>query len=252
MYSFFLDLQNHLLYKSAMVDFKDIIENGLLAYRQHGVKDKRKPYLSEELEGPYPRPNSVKYNQLSNVIGIPGFELEILWDFIISDDELSHQLLDIFLQAKLSYDGTDIHDKQERHDTIKKDRAEQYKRDYEAWVENQKLMSIPDRELERALRELISYAKKFDPNAPATAAMMGIVFSIAILIDKSNNIFEHSQYSAFLKSVDWSVVDKAISSKTTDIERQKVFCNAKGRMCQMKKDVYYPSVSADILLLPGS
>lgn len=235
-----------------MVDFKDIIENGLLAYRLHGVKAKRKPSYSEELDSYHPNPKSAKYNQLSKVIGIPGFQLEILWDFIISDDELSYQLMDIFLQAKLSYDGTEIHDKQEQFDMLKENWTIQYKQDYEAWVENQKLMSIPDRELERALRELISYAKKFDPNAPATAAMMGIVFSIAILIDKSNNIFEHSQYSAFLKSVDWSVVDKAISSKTTDIERQKVFCNAKGRMCQMKKEVYYPSVSADILLLPGS
>lgn len=223
----------------------DMLEEGIIAYRQFGTRPMREPDRPSILDQEVPSPNDRSYVEAGERTGIPGFQLEILIDYIINDPEgtFLEQMSDILIQAKLAYDGTAISESVTEFNRRKEMYRKSYEAETEKYQEHLHRISQKNRPLDVALTKIICEAKKFDPALPFTSTMLGIVSALWKFSGSKYPGKIHPEiYPTLLKDMKWEKVDKILDIED-DKMKQELISNAKGIACQNGKEaVFYLNV----------
>lgn len=223
----------------------DLLNEGIEAYRKHGTRPVRKPIRPHILDIEEPEPNDCSYIGAGKRCGIPGYQLEVLIDFIINDEEgtFLSQMSDILLQAKLAYDGSEIDKRIANLIELKEVYNFSYQREVEHYEEYQRILALKERPMNTVLSKMIDEAKKFDPALPFTSTMLGIVSALWKYSGmKFPGKINPDIYPSLLEKMDWSIVDKLLDVED-DQMKQQLISNAKGIACQNGKEaVFYLDV----------
>lgn len=219
-------------------DLFNVLQQGIEDFRLYGTRAIKKPVANPILEDSHPNPHDRRFLATGESIGIPGYQLEALMDFILHENDgyFLNQMTDILLQAKLAYDGDEIRRKEAEFEATKQTYQDAYNHQMMHYERQMSRIREQPRPMEKTIRILIDESKKFDPNLPFTGTMLGIVATLHKFSGSPNvpGKCTPERYKPMLESMDWDKVEELVL--LDDVKQQNIVSTAKGIACQVKHE----------------